>query len=230
MAEQIPFGAATVEFVNNPEPRVPFVLLLDTSGSMQGPPIEALNSGLMQCRDELLADALAAKRVELAVVTFGGSVNVVTEFTTAEQFSPQSLIADGDTPMGGAILKGIEMLAQRKQTYKGHGIAYYRPWIFLITDGAPTDQWHEAARRIKDGELKKAFLFFSVGVDDADQGVLKQLSSQREPLKLKGLRFRDLFQWVSSSLTRTSHSRSDEQVKLENPATPAGWAEIPAGN
>jgi len=102
--------------------------------------------------------------------------------------------------------------------------------VFLITDGAPTDSWREAADRLKEGEHSKAFLFFGVGVENADFGVLSQLSAQRAPLKLKGLRFRELFQWVSSSLSRTSHSRSDEMVKLESPTTPTGWGEIPAGH
>jgi uncharacterized protein YegL len=230
MAEQVPFGGADVGFMDNPEPRVPCVLLLDTSGSMGGLPIEELNKGLSLCKSELLADGLAAKRVELAVVTFGGNVNVVTEFTTVEQFNPPTLSADGNTPMGQAILKGIDMLTLRKQTYRANGIAYYRPWIFLITDGAPTDPWHDAAAKIKEGERTRGFLFFSVGVENADFGVLGQLSEQREPLKLKGLRFSQLFQWVSSSLTRTSNSTTNEQIKLENPTTPAGWAEVPAGH
>jgi len=130
MAEQVPFGAANVEFVDNPDPRVACLLLLDTSYSMGGSPIEELNNGLEVCKSELLADGLAAKRVELAVVTFGGTVNVVTEFTAVEHFNPPTLSANGNTPMGEAIMRGIDMLSQRKQTYKTNGIAYYRPWFF----------------------------------------------------------------------------------------------------
>ena len=68
--DQIPFSAA--EFAENPEPRCPCLLLLDTSASMNGEPIAELNEGLVTFKDELMADAMAAKRVEVAIVTFGG--------------------------------------------------------------------------------------------------------------------------------------------------------------
>jgi uncharacterized protein YegL len=223
MAEQVPFG--TNDFAENPEPRVPCVLVLDTSGSMQGDPVAQLNEGLALYKSELSADSLAAKRVEVAIVTFG-PVQVPVDFTTAAQFEPPALVADGDTPMGAAISKAIDMVTDRKQVYRSNGIAFYRPWIFLITDGAPTDAWHEAAQRIKDGEKNKSFAFFSVGVEGADFSVLRQLSSAREPLKLKGLRFRDLFQWLSNSQQSVSRSQPHETVPLENPVSPAGWASI----
>ena len=63
---------AAVEFAENPEPRVPCVLIVDTSTSMQGPRIDELNKGLQAYKQELLADPLASKRVEVAIVTFGG--------------------------------------------------------------------------------------------------------------------------------------------------------------
>jgi cobalamin biosynthesis protein CobT len=66
--EQRPFGDAI--FAENPENRCPVLLLLDNSGSMRGNPISELNSGLQIFRDELFADSLAARRVEVAIVTF----------------------------------------------------------------------------------------------------------------------------------------------------------------
>jgi uncharacterized protein YegL len=230
MAEQVAFGGLNLEFARNPEPRVPCVLLLDTSGSMGGTPIEELNAGVSLCKSSMLADLLAAKRVELAIVTFGGGVNVACDFATVEHFNPPPLVADGDTPMGTAISKAIGMVTQRKAVYKANGVAYYRPWIFLITDGAPTDHWDEAAQQVQEGENNSSFVFFSVGVEGADFSILKRLSKKREPLKLKGLNFRDLFQWLSSSLSSVSHSKQNEPAKMENPTAPTGWAEIPTGN
>ena len=221
--EQIPFG--TNDFPENPEPRAPCVLLLDTSGSMQGAPINELNEGLTTYRDELAADSLSSKRVEVAIVTFGGTVNIICPFTTAEGFIAPTLTAGGETPMGAAIIRGIEMLRQRKQEYREHGIAYFRPWIFLITDGGPTDAWKEAAQRVKEGDTKKEFKFFSVGVEGANMETLAQVSSGT-PLKLKGLRFRDLFLWLSSSQASQSRSTPGTDVTLTNPVAPNGWATI----
>ena len=223
MAEQVPFGA--LSFAENPEPRCPCVLLLDTSSSMNGAPLDALNVGLRQYRDELVADSLASKRVEVAVVTFGGQVRTAHDFSTAESFVPSSLSAEGNTPMGEAILKATDMLTERKSLYRQNGILFYRPWIFLITDGGPTDVWTTAAQRVRQGEDSKAFSFFAVGVEGANFEVLKQLSV-REPLKLDGLRFRDLFQWLSNSQKAVSRSQTTDEVRLANPAAPGGWASV----
>ena len=221
--DQVPFGDVT--FAENPEPRCACVLLLDVSGSMNGAPIAELNDGLVHYKDELAADGLASKRVEVAVVTFGGEVRTASDFATADVFQPPTLVANGDTPMGRAILHALDLLAKRKETYRSHGVQYYRPWIFLITDGGPTDEWQTAAQAIKDGATKKAFSFFAVGVEGANIEILRQISP-REPVTLKGLRFRDLFAWLSDSQKSVSRSTPGDDVVLKNPAAPDGWATV----
>lgn len=220
--EQQPFDGA--EFIDNPEPRCPCLLLLDVSGSMRGKPIRELNEGLTQFRDELFADALAAKRVEVGLVTFG-PVTVVNDFTGVQSWIAPELRDQGDTPMGRAIEEGLNMLRERKNSYRHNGISYYRPWVFLITDGGPTDSWQNAAQAVKSGEAEKAFSFFAVGVEGANFEILSKISV-REPLVLKDMRFRDLFSWLSSSLSSVSQSNPGDAVPLSNPAAPDGWASI----
>ncbi|BDB29444.1 hypothetical protein Tamer19_06870 [Cupriavidus sp. TA19] len=219
MSEQISFE--TNDFASNPEPRCPCVLLLDVSGSMGGQPIEELNAGLATFHDELAADSLAMKRVEVAIVTFGPT-KIEMPFTGASQFYPPTLVAQGDTPMGGAIMQALQLVQERKQEYRNNGISYYRPWVFLITDGGPTDHWQSAAAAVKEGESSKQFAFFAIGVKGANLEVLKQISV-REPLSLEGLRFRELFSWLSSSLQSVSRSTPGTDVALESPK---GWASV----
>lgn len=217
---QRPFGDGV--FAENPENRCPVVLLLDNSGSMTGRPIEELNAGLQAFRDSLFADSLAAKRVQLAVITFG-PIRVESDFVDAQHFLAPSLAPAGDTPMGGAIERGLEKLKAQKDVYKRNGITYYRPWVFLITDGGPTDSITRAAALVREGEASKAFMFFAVGVENANMEKLKELSV-REPLKLKGLQFRDLFQWLSASLSSVSKSKPGDEITPANPTAPSGWA------
>jgi uncharacterized protein YegL len=191
---------------------------------MSGEPIRQLNAGLVQFRDELVSDPIAARRAEIATVTFG-PVSVVHDFVVAEAYQPQVLTPQGDTPMGAAIIQAIHLVQQRKQAYQDNGIMYFRPWIFMITDGAPTDAWKSAAMAVHEGEAASKFAFFAVGVQNANMEVLSQIAT-REPLKLDGLRFREMFAWLSASMKRVSASRPGEQVALPPATGPSGWATV----
>jgi uncharacterized protein YegL len=214
-----------VEFAENPEPRCPCVLLLDTSGSMQGAAIEALNQGLLSLKDELMKNSIAARRVEIAIITFDSYINVVQDFVTADQFNPPILTAQGLTSMGAGIHKALDMVQERKSLYRANGIAYYRPWVFMITDGEPQGELdhlvEQAALRLQGDEVNKRVAFFSVGVENANMTRLNQIAV-RTPLKLKGLNFIEMFVWLSASMSAVSHSQIDEQVALP----PIGWGSI----
>lgn len=219
--EQKPFIDA--ELAENPEPRCPCVLLLDTSGSMQGEPIRELNEALRLFKRELAADSMTAKRVEVAVVTFG-PVELITDFVDAHSFQPPTLTARGDTPLGKATEVALEILKQRKQRLRENGIDLYRPWIFLITDGEPTDEWRHLREKIQHGEEHKSFLFFALAAGNARLDTLRQISV-REPMKVSGIQFRPLFRWLSDSLKAVSHSNPGDKIGLPD-YKPYGWAEV----
>ncbi|MCT7979598.1 vWA domain-containing protein [Laspinema olomoucense] len=212
------------ELVTNLEPRCPVILLLDTSGSMCGKPIEQLNTGIATFKQEIETDNMATLRVEVAIITFGSNVSMFQDFTTVDNFIISNLTANGNTPMGEAINYGLDVLEDRKQTYRNKGIQYYRPWVFLVTDGAPTDSWQNAAQRVRDGDQQKKHLFFVVGVQGADMNILSQIApSNRPPLMLNGLDFKSMFQWISASVTQVSHSKPGGQ---QTTLPPMGWGQV----
>ncbi len=139
MTEANPFALA--EFRDNPERRCPVVLVLDTSASMRGEAIRQLNAGLQQLARDLQRDPLASLRVELAVVSFGGTVSTVDvregrghniaadpalAFVTVDAFKPPTLRASGDTPMGTAVQQGLDLLRGRKSLFKEGGVPYFQ--------------------------------------------------------------------------------------------------------
>jgi uncharacterized protein YegL len=213
--------ALAVEFSDNPESRCPVVVLLDCSASMGGVPIDAVNKGLQQLRNDLAQDPLASKRVEISIIAFDDAVTVVQDFCTPDAMSPPILVANGNTAMGQGILKALDAIEERKAEYKAHGVNYYRPWCFMLTDGRPTDSIDEAARRVKSAEASKRVAFFSVAVDNADTEILAKISS-RPPLKLMGLNFAALFEWLSNSLESVAVSQPGQEVTLP----PVGWGTI----
>ena len=211
-----------VGLAENPEPRCACVLLLDTSGSMKGNPIKELNKGLQTFKDVLMKDDVAPKRVEVAVVTFDGSVKVVQDFVTVDGFEPPELTTGSLTFMGTAIHKALDMVEERKQQYRANGVKYFRPWVMLITDGEPQGEKEDvvarASTRIKDAERGKHVVFYAVAVAEADMARLEDIAG-KPPLKLAGLKFVELFQWLSDSMAGVAKTKpGEEQLALPTPA------------
>jgi len=221
---------------DNPDPRIACALLLDTSGSMNGEPIDQLNQGFKLFCDEIRDDELAKKRAEITVITFGDTAKVEIPFTEGRDLEPKTLRAGGATPMGAALNLALGQLAEQKQAYKEAGLEYYRPWLFVLTDGEPTDReaFAAAAERVRQAEANRGVSVFGIGIGKAaNMDRLKELSAQRTPLKLDGLSFREFFSWLSASLGAASASNafgsSDTGVAQAEaadqiPLPPAGWA------
>lgn len=215
---------AEQDLVVNREQRTPCLLVLDVSYSMNGAPILELNHGLQIFEEEIKKDEMAALRCEVGIVSFGGQVNLVQDFISVSQFSAPTLVATGDTPMGQAIHLALDTLRGRKEAYRRNSINYTRPWLFLLSDGAPTDTdvWPPAAQRLRQEEDSKGVLVFPVGVQGADMNVLAQLSSKNSPQMLQGINFSSFFQWLSTSQQRASAGRAGGSVQLPSMQ---GWVQ-----
>lgn len=209
-----------VEFVDNPEPRCPVVLLLDTAQSMAGAPIAELNAGLRAFDHALKLDSVAALRVELALITFGDRAQIWEPqhdqlapdaeparraFVTATAFRPPTLTAGGPSCVGAAVILGLRLLHERRQIYQRNGVDYFKPWIVLISSGQPSDPgWEAAADQIRATQQQQSALFYAIGVSGANMHALARFTDT--PLTLDRLAFSDLFRWISASLAAVSTS------------------------
>jgi uncharacterized protein YegL len=230
----------------NYQKRLPAVLLLDTSASMDGAKIAELNNGLKvleQHFDPETGDPTVLRSVELALVTFGaGGVNVIDlktgrptseldqAFVEAGQFVAPTLTTGGSTPLGQAMDLALDTLTSRKSFYKANGIPYNRPWIFLISDGAPDHGWEASADRASREVAGNHTIVWSIGVDGADLGTLARFSGDRPAFPLKGLYFSELFEFISNSVSGASTSDPSNPTYEINLEDLAKWAQIPLSN
>ncbi len=211
------------DLVTNPTPRVPVCLCLDVSGSMAGAPIEELREGVQQFFAAVHADEVARHSVEVSIVTFGPP-RLALDFAAIDDQTPPQLSAGGETPMGAAVLLGLDALERRKAEYRAAGVDYFQPWFVLMTDGRPTDLIDAAASRAAGLVDAKKLTVFPIGIGPgADLATLARFSPSRAPLRLQGLKFSDFFLWLSRSVARVSQSIPGQAVPL--PA-PSGWSAV----
>ncbi|MCK9895279.1 VWA domain-containing protein [Frankia sp. AgB32] len=179
------------------ERRLVLLLCLDTSGSMRGRSIQEVNDKLGTWFAELRRNPYYARALEVALVTFGeggvcawrGPERVAYRdagpgtFVPLSEFRPPQLRADGNTPMGEALRRSIDLIDQRKKFLRRHAEQVYRPLLWLVTDGAPTDPWEPLIQRIADAERNGHLQLHAVGVGAGASGerrrVLEALSPAR---------------------------------------------------
>lgn len=218
------------DLVSNPVPRCACVLLLDTSGSMDGEPIRHLNSGVRQFFEELNKNELAQHSVEVAIITFGGAPKVVLDFRTAANVTPPTFEAAGATPMGPAVDLALQTLSRRLVQYENNGVSRYRPLVVLMADGQPTDlegrtttEWRNAAKKLRTGASKPhrdptglQVCCVAIG-EKAEVDVLSEFCSPDvPPIRIKPGEFGKLFRWFSVYIGRVVNSVPGSESPLDD--------------
>lgn len=216
----------TRDLAENPSARVPIALCLDTSYSMAGDPISELSEGVKTSYASIFDDEVARFSAEIAIVTFGGEARLRAEFGPVERRPEIAWSASGRTPMGEAVRLAMNELDSRKRHYRSAGVDYFQPWLVLMTDGMPTDDWEEIADKVAGMVANKRLTVFPIGIgEDVDMSVLERFSPDRGPLRLRGLQFGSFFEWLSASVQRVSASVPGERVPLDTDGI-KGWAEV----
>jgi uncharacterized protein YegL len=203
--------------------RVPCVVVMDCSWSMKGSPIEALNQGLKKFETELKADEKAKRSARIMIIRVGGfqgdptEVTIRAPFQDAAEFTAPIETASGSTPLGEGVLLALRQIEEEKKYLRSQGLNYHRPWLFVMSDGAPTDEktWPIACdEALKACKSKKASIF-AIAVDGGNTNELQKLTD-RSVAKMDSVKFGEFFVWLSRSMS----SASDEAT--ENPAMARG--------
>lgn len=213
----------------NYEQKCPVVFVLDVSGSMSGDPINELNKGLQQFHEEIQSDATAKNRLDISIVSFGSDFKIEHDFKLISEYEMPQLTASGSTNLVAGMRKGMELIKERKKWYQETKQTYYRPYLIMITDGYPdhcpkkeglNDEIEAAVRN-------KEFNFWAIGVQGANMEMLKDMSVSQydgslKALKLKGIRFVELFKWLSTSFSKISNSTEGDKIDLRPEKTDDG--------
>ena len=209
--------------------RLPVYLLLDCSGSMMGEPIEAVRQGVKALLSELRGDPQALETAYLSVITFDSHARQIIPLTELMSFKEPEINAGGATALGDALNVLIDCVNSevRKSTETQKGD--WRPLVFILTDGSPTDveTFREAAQRIKG--MKAANIIACAAGSNANTSYLKEITES--VLMMNTLSSGDLaqfFAWVSGSIKMSSKTLDNKPgAPIELPPPPQGFVVVP---
>jgi uncharacterized protein YegL len=199
--------------------RLPVYLVLDCSGSMSGDPIESVRAGMRALISDLRNDPQAIETAYLSVITFNSSAQQIAPLADLISFQEPHLDAGGTTAFGEAlrVLEGCIDNEVRKSspTQKGD----WKPLIFIMTDGQPTDSWEQAADRLR--AKRPGNIIACAAGTGADSNMLKRVTEVVVELHtLQPDALKAFFKWVSSSIKTTSQSvmqKPDQGATLPPP-------------
>lgn len=181
------------------ERRLPVYVLLDVSGSMQGDPIQAVNMGLQFLVEELLDDPKALEIAYVSLITFNREAKQLVPLTPVSDLKFPTLSASGSTCLGAALTLLSQCIEQevRKPTAKFK--ADYKPLVFLLTDGQPTDSWEGPAQDLR--ARRPAEIIACAAGADADEMMLRQITENVVNISsLNPSDLSDYFKFVSKSI------------------------------
>ncbi len=193
--------------------RLPVYLLLDTSGSMYGEPIEAVKNGVQTLVSTLRSDPYALETAYISIITFNSSAQQIAPLTEIASFQPPQIDASGCTALGEALA----LLAQKvdseivKTTQDVRGD--WRPLVFIMTDGEPTDSLTQGLAEFK--KRKWGMVVACAAGQGANTNTLKQITENVVQLDTAdSATIKAFFKWVSASISTSSKSIEDTACEI----------------
>ena len=183
--------------------RLPVFLLLDSSGSMQGEPIESVRSGLQTLSASLRQDPQALETVHISVMTFDREAHVLCPLTPLEDFQVPEIVLpkSGPTHLGLALERLCQEVDAHVQLSSSDARGDWRPMLFVMTDGAVSDlmAFEEAIPEVRRRNF--ASIIACAAGPKAKRAQLEMLTDRVIALEtMDAAAFASLFQWVSASI------------------------------
>lgn len=215
--------------IDNPTPRLPVIVCVDASLTMQGQAIDDLNEALKNFFKDIYENDDSRYSAEVCVISFGGEVKVESGFRLIDERQKMKLIAHGKTVMGPALLKSIDLLEERKNIYKQCGTPFYQPWLVIITDGKTYDENQElinlALSKCNSLESEGKLVVFPIGIGvDANYKLLNKFSTRQRAYKIDCSKFQIFFEWLSKSISVVSSTYTGDTINIPT-ATITTWGE-----
>jgi uncharacterized protein YegL len=194
--------------------RLPVYLLLDTSGSMSGEPIEAVKNGVQVMISSLRQNPQAIETAFLSVITFDTAAQQVIPLTDLASFQMVDLRATGVTALGDALKLVASKMDTEVQKTTAEQKGDWKPLVFIMTDGIPTDDWQSGLNEFK--KRKTAFTVACAAGSGADTNILKQITENVVSLDTAdSASIGKFFQWVTASIGVTSTKVEDSGKEVQ---------------
>ena len=223
--DDIPFEQMG-NFAENNQDRCPIALVVDISSSMRED-IGMLNAAIEKFRDTVLTDPVATLRVEVALIAFNHQVEVLQDFSSIDEFDPGTLEARGGTRMCQAVNRALDLIEARKDTYRTNGVGYFRPWMFILTDGMTADAQDlpDTAKRVRQIENAKGVTTFAILSGEAKHDGAKEQMQRltNRTLPMKEASYEELLEWMANSTVAMSNSNTGETINMEDPSA---WLQV----
>ena len=193
--------------------RLPVYLLIDTSGSMSGEPIEAAKNGVQVLVSTLRQDPYALETAFLSVITFDSTAKQVSPLTELATFQPPNLVATGTTALGDALKLLAQKIGSEVITTTAEVKGDWKPLIFIMTDGEPTDDWKKGADALQ--KVKKGIIVACAAGPSANTSILKQITNIVVQLDTTdSATIKAFFKWVSASISTGSQKVDSGQKEI----------------
>jgi uncharacterized protein YegL len=198
--------------------RLPTYLLLDCSGSMAGEPIAAVEMGVKALLGDLRNDPQALETVWLSVLAFASTAEVLVPLTEINEFQAPDLIAEGTTALGEALDLLAERIRAEVRVTRPDRKGDWKPLVFLLTDGEPTDDWERSCENFR---LQGLATVIACGAGpEVNDETLRRLGDKCVHLKdTQPGTLGAFMKWVSASVATTIQGLGT-QTQRDEPSPP----------